>query len=97
MSGATGSGAAVAMIAHISNAIKACGSMVRVDERTFSRIVDANPTGLYVVATGGVFSTHYKYLTSYRGLTFHCKTPNKLGFPREAEVITAEKMSIPDL
>lgn len=93
MTGAEGA----AYIAAISSAIKACGSIVKIEPDDFQLLIDANPSGCYVCATGGFFSTHYKYLTSYMGLTFHCKSTQELIFPSHTLVIQAKKISIPDL
>ena len=96
MAAGASSGVVLAFAAN-SNAIKACGSIVEVDSRNFSKIVDTNPDSLYVSTLGGVFTTHYKYLTNYRGLNFYCKTKKPIHFPDSAEVIHAERMAIPDL
>ena len=42
---------------------------------------------LVVVAEGGVFKRHVRYLTSYRGLAFFTQTAEPLVLPRGAEVI----------
>jgi len=86
-----------AYIAAVANAIKACGTVVRVDPSEFERILSLQEKPLVVKTVGGLFLTSYKYLTSYRGLAFHCKSPAELRLPQGAELIIANKMSIPDL
>lgn len=95
--GAAGGGAAAAYMSVISQAIKACGSIIRVDAQTFLGLMEAQPDGLYVWARGGLFGSHYKCLTNYRGMTFHCKCDSLPVFPAQAEVIEAKRLVIPDL
>jgi hypothetical protein len=52
-------------------AIRASGVIVRVEPDEFVGIVKWQPGGLVVHATGGFFSTDYRYLTSYKGLAFY--------------------------
>lgn len=79
------------------NAIKACGTLVRVEPEEFARILSLADRPLVVRSAGGVFSKSYRYLTSYRGLAFHCKSPAELYLPADAEVVNAARISIPDL
>ncbi len=81
----------------VANAIKACGTLVRVEPRQFLEIVDRMDAPLVVHAKGGFMSTWYKYLTSYRGLAFHCKSREPLTLPRQTELIEAKKITIPDV
>ena len=86
-----------AYVATVANAIKACGTIVRVEPSEFLRILSLQDDPLVVTTVGGVFRTTYKYLTSYRGLAFYCKSPTELRLPARSERISANKMSIPDL
>ena len=95
--GVAAGGPSAAYIATVANAIKACRTLVRVEPDEFLRILSFQEDPLIVHAAGGFFRTSYKYLTSYRGLAFHCKSPMPLQLPNEAETIYAQKMSIPDL
>lgn len=81
----------------MANAIKACGTVVRVEPSEFARIASHQESPLVVRAEGGFFSTSYKYLTSYKGLAFYCKSPTELELPSKTELIRADKMSVPDL
>lgn len=94
---ATTSSASAAYIAVLANAIKACGTVVRLEPSEFQRILSLQEKPLIVRTVGGLFSKSYKYLTSYRGLAFHCKSPTELRVPEGSELINAKKMSIPDL
>ena len=92
-----GSGSTGAYIVAVSNAIKACGSIIRIDEQAFTDLIAKMKEPLIVTTSGGVFSGKNKYLTSYKGLTFFCKTKTAIDLPNDAEVIKAQKITIPDL
>jgi hypothetical protein len=94
MSGAAAASAGAAAAA-IANAVKASGVIVQVSPEDFRSILHRMADGLVVTAEGGYFSTHYLYLTSYRGLAFHTKTARPLNLPPHMETITAKKIWIP--
>jgi hypothetical protein len=96
MSGAAGASTAV-IVATIANAIKACGTLVRVEPQEFLKIIGKQEQPLIVRTPPGVFSKSIKYLTSYKGLAFHCKSEMELNLPQKAELINAKKFSIPDM
>ena len=79
------------------NAVKACGTLVTVGPIEFMAILGRTDSPLVVWAQGGVFRKHYKYVTSYRGLAFYCKSETPLEMPFEAEMIAANKISMPDI
>ena len=87
--------AAAAAAAAVRQAIKACGVLVRVEPDEFLRVLERQSDGLVVQATGGFFSKNYQYLTSYKGLAFHTKSPTELALPRNCEIVTAGSISIP--
>ena len=90
MNGAVGA-AAVA----IAQAIKASGTIVKVEPKEFESIL-ARQSGLLVVtAQGGLFTASYQYLTSYKGLAFFCKSPTALNLPSGHEVVIAQKIWMP--
>lgn len=70
--------------------------LVRVEPDQFSRILLRMKEPLVVVVEGGVFTTHYHYLTSYKGLPFYTKSEEALRLPAGTEVVAAEEISIPD-
>ena len=92
MNGAAGAAAAAAAVAQ---AIKASGTIVKVEPKEFENIL-ARQSGLLVVtAQGGLFSTKHQYLTSYKGLAFFSESSTPLDMPSGHEVVVAEKIWIP--
>jgi hypothetical protein len=87
-------GAAAA--AAIANATKASGIIVRVRAGDFMSILQRAESPLVVVSQGGVFTKHYRYLTSYKGLAFFTKSDAPLALPRRVEIVAADKIWIPD-
>ncbi len=83
--------------AAVVNAVKACGTLVRVEPEEFLKILGFQENPLVVRSVGGLFAVSFKYLTTYRGLAFHCKSQTELRLPAEAELINATKFSMPDL
>lgn len=89
-------GAAAAHAAAV-NAIKASGVVVRLEPTEWLAVLGRTEAPLVVVATGGVFKKHVRYLTSYRGLAFFTKSPQALTLPMRAEIIEARSISVPDV
>jgi hypothetical protein len=87
--------AGAAAAAAIANAIKASGVVVRVDSIAFQTILRKIEKPLVIYAEGGVFSTNYQYLVSYKGFAFFTKSSAPLLLPSGAEVITTNKIWIP--
>ena len=94
MSAGASAGAAAAAAA-VAQAIKASGAIVRVEPADFLRILGRQQEPLVVQASGGFFSTSYQYLSSYKGLAFYTKSPDRLALPRGCEIIEAGKIWIP--
>ncbi len=80
-----------------TNAIKACGVLVRLEPAAFAELLRKTERPLVVMSVGGWFTQAYRYVTPYRGLTFHCKSPTPVGLPANVELIDAARISIPDL
>jgi len=59
-------------------------------------ILERAEAPLVVVARGGVFKKHFRYLTSYKGLAFFTKSETALVLSRRAEMVAAEKIWIPE-
>lgn len=95
MSAATGAIIA-AQAAARANAIKAIGTVVKLNPSNFQKILRRIERPLIIHAEGGIFSTKYLYLTSYRGLTFFTKSPAPLILPSDTELIIAEEISVPE-
>ncbi|HEY0082579.1 MAG TPA: hypothetical protein VGB61_07305 [Pyrinomonadaceae bacterium] len=94
---AAGIAATSAAAAAIANAIKASGVLVNVAPEDFAAILRRTERPLVVTSEGGYFTTHYKYLTSYKGLAFYTKSRALLVLPAGAEVVRAQGISIPQL
>lgn len=86
-------GAVVA--AMIANAVKASGTLVRIEPDEFVKILQRTEKPLVIYAEGGMISTNHQYLTSYKGFAFFTKADEPIGLPKGAEVIVAEKIWIP--
>ena len=86
-------GAAIA--AAIANAIKASGVVVRVDEAQFQKILRRVDRPLVIYAEGGVFSTNYQYVVSYKGFAFHTKSSAPIVLPAGTETVVTKKLWMP--
>jgi hypothetical protein len=86
---------AAAAAAAIAEAIKASGVLVRVAPGEFSKILSRTKDPLVVTAQGGVFSTNYQYLVSYKGLAFFTKSRTPVALPSGCEVVAAKGINIP--
>jgi len=86
---------AAAHAAAIAQAIKASGTLVRLEPQDFSRILHKQDAPLVVRARGGFFRTRWYYLTSYKGLAFFALCDEPLPLPGRAEVIDARKIWAP--
>lgn len=74
---------------------RASGAIVRVEPEDFLRILQRQPEPLVVHATGGFFSTSYRYLSSYKGLAFFTQSPAPLSLPNACELVRAQKLWMP--
>jgi hypothetical protein len=86
---------AAAAAAAIANAIKASGVVVRVTPTDFQTILRKIERPLILYAKGGLFSTNYQYLVSYKGFAFFTKSSEPILLPTEIETIVAKKIWIP--
>jgi hypothetical protein len=87
-------GAAAAQAAMIQ-AVKASGTLVRVEPGEFVKLLAKSESPLVVTAPGGFFSKHIKYLTSYRGLAFYTQSVTPLSLPYRTEVVAASTIWMP--
>jgi hypothetical protein len=92
---AAGGAAAAAAAAAIAQAIKASGSIVRVEPEEFLKILSRTESPLVVTAEGGFIGVNHQYLTSYKGLAFFTKNKEALHLPSDAELIVSGKIWIP--
>lgn len=88
---AAGGAAAAAIV----QAIKASGVLIRLNPEEFRKLLARTPDPLVVIAEGGLFSTTYQYLTTYKGLAFFTKSKNQLDLPAGAEIVSAGRIWIP--
>lgn len=89
-------GGAVAAAAAIANAIKASGVVVRVSPDVFEFLLSRAEGVLVVHGEGGLFSTKYKYLVSYKGFAFYTKSSEPIRLPAHVETIRAAKIWVPE-
>jgi hypothetical protein len=87
--------AAAILAAQIAEAIKASGTIVKVEPEVFAMLLAKTDSPLVIYAEGGLISTNHQYLTSYKGFAFFTKSDEQISLPSKAEVIVAEKMWIP--
>jgi len=92
----TGGGAA-GHAAAIANAVKAAGTLVRVEPAEFQRLLGLQEAPLVVHAAGGFFGRTYQYLTSYKGLAFFTKSKAPVELPGTAEIVLAASIWMPGL
>jgi hypothetical protein len=77
-------------------ALKAMGAIIFVEPQEFLAILEKSEKPFVVYSPSGTFSK-YKYLTSYKGFTFFTKSKEALLIPGTAEVVTAKKISVPEM
>ncbi|MDT4954061.1 MAG: hypothetical protein QOJ02_2199 [Acidobacteriota bacterium] len=88
-------GAAAAAAAAIANAIKASGVVVRLDAKDFQTILRKVENPLVIYAEGGIFSTNYQYMVSYKGFAFVTKTKAPILLPSNIETVMAKNVWLP--
>ncbi|MFN2578387.1 MAG: hypothetical protein ABR607_11930 [Pyrinomonadaceae bacterium] len=88
--------ASAAIVAQmIANAVKASGTVVRVEPEQFASILAKVESPLVIYTQGGVISTNHQYLISYKGFAFYTKAGEQIQLPKNAEVVIAKKIWIP--
>ena len=98
MNAGASAGTAAAIIAAANcNAIKACGSIVKVSADVFLKLLSIYDGLMVVKSEGGFFAVKYYYMTSINGFVFHCVSKIKISLPENCICICAEKIVIPDL
>jgi len=96
MTGATGASAAAgAAAAAIAQAIKASGTLVKMQPVEFHKLLGRQSDALVVVAEAGIFGNKYAYLMPYKGLTFFTESRQPLQLGGSVEVVQAEKIWMP--
>lgn len=87
--------AAAAAHAAMIQAVKASGSLIRVEATEFQKLLNKSESPLVITAPGGFWSKHIKYLTSYKGLTFYTQSTTPLSLPLKVEVVAARTIWMP--
>ena len=88
-------GGAAAAAAAMAQAIRASGVLVRLEPAEFNKMLGLVRDPLIVCAEGGVFTTSYAYLMSYKGLAFYTKSGTPLPLPHDAEIVSARRFWMP--
>ena len=86
---------AAILAAQIAEAVKASGTVVRVEPAEFAKLLAKTNNPLVIYSEGGVISTNHQYLTNYKGFAFYTKADEEISLPATAEVIVADKIWIP--
>jgi hypothetical protein len=84
------------MVPMAIGANRVTGLLVKLEPEEFSKLLDRAKDLLVVMVESGVFSTHYDYLTSYKGLPFYTRSKDPLKLPAGAEVVNASSILLPD-
>ena len=95
MTNGSGAGAAAAAQHAIANAIKAFGVVVTVTNKDFMTILDRTEKPLVVMSNKSFWSPNYKYISSYKGLTFYTKSGEPLRLLGDVELVMSEKIRLP--
>lgn len=77
-------------------ATRSFGIITQVGRETFIEIIGRQDKPLILESTGGIFRKHYRYLTSYKGITFFTKCYNAVNLPTNAEIIKVHNIRIPE-
>lgn len=92
---AAGAAGAAAAAAAVAKAIKASGTIVRLEHDGFMSILERSEEPLVVRSVSRFFGISYRYLTSYKGLAFFLQSPVPLELPENTELIEARRIWIP--
>ena len=96
--GAFGTPAAAADAAKAAriNAVRSFGVIVTLEPDEFLRLVERQDEPLIVECkSAGFFATEYRYLVSYKGLTFFTKASKRLRLPAGIELVVSQKLYLP--
>jgi hypothetical protein len=87
--------AGAAAVAAAIAAVKASGTLVRVEPDVFLRLVEKQPAPIVVYAAPRFLAPGHRYVTTYKGLAFFTKSNQPLPLPGTAELIVARSMWMP--
>ncbi len=77
-------------------AAKAIGPIIFVEPKEFLALLERTQKPLVVLSPKKLL-IKYRYLTSYKGLSFLTKSKEPLRLPSSAEIIIARKIVIPEI
>lgn len=89
------SAGAAAVAAAVMNAVRAMGTIVKVEPPVFLGIVQKQSDPLIVHAPYGVFGGKHAYLVSHKGFAFFTHSKEELRLPGNAEIVNAKSIYIP--
>jgi hypothetical protein len=79
----------------MAQAVKASGTLVRVEPDAFVKIVSKNRNALVITAQGGLWNRGFQYLTSYKGIAFFTKSMTEISLPGDTEIVAARQIWMP--
>ena len=88
-------GAPIIIAAAIAHAIKASGTLVRIEQDEFFKIRRKSQNPLVLTCPGGRFS-RWEYLTSYKGFGFYTRSKMPLNLPSAIELVTVKSIWMPE-
>jgi hypothetical protein len=91
----SGASSVAAAQAALAQAVKASGTLVRVEPDAFLKIIGKNRNALVITAQGGFMNRGYQYLTSYKGIAFFTKSITEISLPGDAEIVAARQIWMP--
>ena len=86
---------AAAAAAAAAKAIKASGTIVRIERDEFRKLLGQNVDGLVVHAVGGLFLAKHNYLMGYKGLAFYTSAREEIALPSTCQIVEAKRIWIP--
>ena len=83
--------------AAIVNAIKAVGTIIKVEPQEFMKVLNKSEQPLVVHGIGGFWKKKHQYLTNYRGLNFFTESIDPLQLSYKAEIVEAKNIWVPNM
>jgi len=95
MGNTAAAGGAAAAAAAIAQAIKASGTLVRVEPHGLEAVLRKQDVPLVVHSYGGFLAKKHRYLSGYKGLAFYTESPLPIDLPGRCEVVEAKSIWMP--
>ena len=80
-----------------AQAISASSSIIIVDPGNFLKIITKAGKALVVMGRGGVFKSHFQYMTDYKGFKIFTKSGTELILPNDTEIISVKTIWVPGI